>query len=186
MTMTRTHAPDGDSPARRPRASDAASSPQPGLFVFWGFARSWAGVAGPVAAGLLFIFLADLTWQHLSAERVRAFEVAAFELDMRASEFARRLDAALASAPSTPVAETLREVLAADPSLVGGEALLTDTTGLIVAREPGRPTGKLTLATLLSSAAPLTILADKAGAMRVRSSEGEELFATVRNLPASS
>jgi two-component system cell cycle sensor histidine kinase PleC len=184
--MTRTHAPDGDSPERKPQVVDAAPVSRGGSLRFWESARSWAGVAGPVAAGLLFIFLADLTWRHLSAERVRALAVAAFELDMRAGELARRLDAALASAPSTPAAETLREVLAADPSLVGGEALLADPAGLIVAREPGRPTGKLTLATLLSSASPLTILADKAGAMRVRSSEGEELFATVRNLPATS
>src|ERR1700739_4077905 len=110
MTVTRTSAPDGDSPARRPRATDAASSPQPGLFVFWGFAQSWAGVAGPVAAGLLFIFLADLTYQHLSGEGVRPLEGAARETDMRGGEFARRLDAALASEPSTPVAETLRAV----------------------------------------------------------------------------
>ena len=184
--MTRTHAPDGDSRARRPRATDAASGPQPGLFVFWGFARSWAGVAGPVAAGLLFIFLADLTCQHLNADRVRALEAAALEIDMRAGEFARRLDAALASEPSTPVAETLRAVLAANPGLVGGEALLANSTGLIVAREPSRPIQNLTLATLLSSGTPLTILADKAGAMRVKSSEGEELLAAVRNLAATS
>jgi len=184
--MTRTHAPDGGSPARRPRAADAASSPQPGLFVFWDFARSWAGVAGPVAAGLLFIFLADLTWQHLNADRVRALEVAALDIDMRAGEFARRLDAALASEPSTPVAETLRAVWAANPGLVRGEALLADPTGLIVARDPARPIQNLTLATLLSAGAPLTILADKAGAMRVKSSEGEELLAAVRNLAATS
>jgi two-component system cell cycle sensor histidine kinase PleC len=184
--MTRTLAADGDSPQRKLRLFDAAPVSQGGSLRFWESARSWAGVAGPVAAGLLFIFLADLTWQHLSAERLRSLEVAAFELDMRAGELARRLDAALASAPSRPAAEILREVLAADPSLVGGEALLADPSGLIVAREPGRPTGKLTLATLLSSASPLTILADKAGAMRVRSSEGEELFATVRNLATTS
>ena len=184
--MTRTHAPDGDSPERKPRVVDPAPVSQGGSHRFWESARSWAGVAGPVTAGLLFIFLADLTWQHLSAERTRALGVAAFELEMRAGELASRLDAALVSATSTPVAETFREVLAADPSLVGGEALLADPTGLIVARAPGRPTGKLTLAALLSSASPLTILADKAGAMRVRSSEGEELFATVRNLVATS
>ena len=184
--MTRMHAPDRDSPARMPDAVDAAPSSQPGSFLFWSLARSWAGVAGPVAAGLLFIFLADLTWQRLSAERGRDLEVAALELDMRAGEFARRLDAAIASAPATPVAETLRAVLEANPTLVGGEALLADPTGLIVARDPARPIQNLTLATLLGSAAPLTILADKAGAMRVKSSEGEELFAAVRNLASTS
>jgi two-component system cell cycle sensor histidine kinase PleC len=184
--MTRTLAADGDSPQRSQPVVDAAPVSRGGSIRFWESARTWAGVAGPVAAGLLFIFLADLTWQHLSAERVRALAVAAFELDMRAGELARRLDGALASAPSRPAVEILREVLAADPSLVGGEALLADATGLIVAREPGRPTENLTLAGLLSSASPLTILADKAGVMRVRSSEGEELFATVRNLAATS
>ena len=184
--MTRTNAPDGESPTRKPRGAEAPPSPRPGPSLFWRSAGSWTGVAGPVAAGLLFLFLADLTLRHLTAERVRALEIAALEVDMRTGEFARRLDAALAAAPSTPVAETLRAVLATNPGLVGGEALLADSTGLVVAREPTGPTQNLTLASLLTSASPLTILADKAGAMRVKSSEGEELFAAVRNLAATS
>jgi two-component system cell cycle sensor histidine kinase PleC len=183
--MTRTLAADGDSPQRK-WVVDAAPVSQGWSFRFWESARSWVGIAGPVAAGLLFIFLADLSWQHLSAERARALKDAAFGLDMRASELARRLDAAFASAPSRPAADILREVLAADPGLVGGEALLADATGQIIARASGRPTENLTLATLLSSAPPLTILADKAGTMRVRSNEGRELYATVRNLAATS
>ena len=159
--MTRTLAADGDSPQRK-WVVDAAPVSQGGSFRFWESARSWVGIAGPVAAGLFFIFLADLSWQHLSAERARALKDAAFGLDMRASELARRLDAAFASAPSRPAADILREVLAADPGLVGGEALLADATGQIIARASGRPTENLTLATLLSSAPPLTILADKA------------------------
>jgi two-component system cell cycle sensor histidine kinase PleC len=149
-------------------------------------ARSWVFVAGPVAATLLFVFLADLTWRHLSAERVRALDAAASELDMRASELARRLDIALLSAPSAPVAETLRAVMAANPNLAGGEALIADPDGFILAREPARPFERLSLADLLGSAAPLTILADRAGPMRVRSSEGRDLYAAVRNLTATS
>jgi two-component system cell cycle sensor histidine kinase PleC len=157
-----------------------APSPEPGLFLVWDLVRSCAGFGGPLAAAFLFIFLADLTWRHLSAERVRALETAELQLDMRANEFARRLDAAIATAPGAPLAETLRTALNAKS--FGGEALLADSTGLVVAREPPGPVENITLATYLGEGSPLTILADGAGTMRVLSSEGRDVFAAVRNL----
>ena len=104
---------------------------------------------------------------------------------MRAGDLARRLDLTLAQTPPVSLADALREALAADPDLDGGQIWLSDKTGVIVAGEPSRPSGNLTLLDWLGSAAPLTLMPEKAGAMRFQPDGGEEAYAAVRNLTAA-
>ena len=103
---------------------------------------------------------------------------------MRAGDLARRLDLTLAQTPPVSLADALREALAADPDLDGDQIWLSDKTGLIVAGAPSRPSGNLTLSDWLGSAAPLTLMPEKAGAMRFQPDGGEEAYAAVRNLTA--
>ena len=103
---------------------------------------------------------------------------------MRAGDLARRLDLTLAQTPPVSLADALREARAADSDLDGDQIWLSDKTGLIVAGAPSRPSGNLTLSDWLGSAAPLTLMPEKAGAMRFQPDGGEEAYAAVRNLTA--
>jgi two-component system cell cycle sensor histidine kinase PleC len=147
-----------------------------------GAVKAWLPAFPPIVAALFFIAVAALTFQHLRAQREHALSAAAVELDLRATALAHSLDEALAASPARAPVEVLRAVLAANPDLRPSEALLTDAGGLVIASEPERGQANATLASLLGADEPLTILAEKAGAMRVETTDGEDEFATVRNL----
>jgi two-component system, cell cycle sensor histidine kinase PleC len=139
-------------------------------------------LAPPIAAALILIALIALTLAHLQAERARALATAARELDLRASALAHSLDEALSASPALAPIDALRAVLAANPDLRPSQTLLADASGLVIASEPSRRLSNSTLSGLFGAGEPLTILAEKAGALRVLTSEGEDEFAAVRNL----
>ncbi|MGD0641249.1 MAG: ATP-binding protein [Roseiarcus sp.] len=135
---------------------------------------------------LLLIALIALAFQHLRAERERMLETAAVELDLRATALARSLDDALAASPALAPADVLHAVLAANPELRPSEAVVADASGLVIASEPPLGQANATLASLLGVSEPLTILADKAGALPIKTDDGEERYAAVRNLRSTS
>ncbi len=149
-------------------------------------AKLWLPSTAPIVVALFLIALVALTFQHLYWERERALSAAAGELDLRATAFARGLDEALAASPALAPADILRAVLDANPGLRPSEALLTDAGGVVIAGEPERGRAGATLSNLLGAGEPLTILAEKAGPLRVETSDGEDEFAAVRNLRATS
>ena len=151
-----------------------------------GSAKAWLSALPPFVAALFLIALLALTFQHLHAERERALSAAARELDLCATAFARRLDEALAASPGLAPFEVLRAVLAANPDLRPGEALLADASGLVIASEPERRQAGATLSSHFGAGEPLTILADKAGALRIVTVDGTDEFAAVRNLRSTS
>ncbi len=77
-------------------------------------------------------------------------------------------------------------MLTANPDLRPSEAALADASGLVIASEPPQGRADATLTNLLGASEPLTILADKAGALRVETADGEDQFAAVRNLRSTS
>ena len=113
-------------------------------------------------------------------------ETAAVELDLRATALARSLDDALAASPALAPADVLHAVLAANPELRPSEAVVADASGLVIASEPPLGQANATLASLLGVSEPLTILADKAGALPIKTDDGEERYAAVRNLRSTS
>jgi two-component system cell cycle sensor histidine kinase PleC len=135
-----------------------------------------------MVAALFLIALVALAFQHLRGESERALSAAAHELDLRATTLARSLDEALAASPSLPPADVLRAVLAANSDLRPGVAALADSSGLVIASEPPLGLGETTLTNLLGASEPLTILAERAGALRVETADGKDQFAAVRNL----
>ena len=183
--MTRARAAAGES---RPRGPWASREPAAKVAAFAFLARRAAKVAAgygtPIAAILVFACLSAWVSTCLSGERLRTLESASRALDLRAGELAHRLDQTLAQTPPASQAEALREALAADSNLYGGQIWLTDRTGLIVAGEPSKPSGNQMLSDWLGSATPLTLMAEKAGAMRFQPDGGEETYAAVRNLTA--
>ena len=76
--------------------------------------------------------------------------------------------------PRSPPADVLRAVLAANPELRPGVAALADSSGLVIASEPALGLGKTTLTNLLGASEPLTILAERAGALRVETADGKD------------
>jgi two-component system cell cycle sensor histidine kinase PleC len=142
-----------------------------------------AGAAAPLAAVLLFAALAALGATHLSRSRARALDAAVRELDMRAGELARRLDRAIAAAPSARLPDVLRDALARDREW-RGQVLLADPDGRIVAGAPERTGGAETLSEWLGVDSPLVILGEKAGPMRIQADDRPDTFATVRTLSA--
>ena len=182
----------------RASAAIEESRPRPGQFAApasarnerapasTGAAKAWFPALPPIAVALLLIAVIAFTFQHLRAERDRALGVAAVELDLRATALARSLDEALAAAPASAPGEVLHAVLAANPDLRPSEAVLADASGLVIASEPAHGQANGTLASLLGVSAPLTILADKAGALPIKTDDGEERYAAVRNLRSTS
>jgi len=144
--------------------------------------RRWVSLMPPIVAAIVLIALIGLTIDHLRAERERALATAARELDLRATALARNLDEALLVSPTLAPLDAMRRVLEADPNMRPSEALLADASGALIGREPQRPLAAKTLSAEFSGSEALTILAEKAGALRVQTSEGEEAFAVVRNL----
>jgi two-component system cell cycle sensor histidine kinase PleC len=144
---------------------------------------AWTPALPSLFAALLLLALFALTFEHLRAERERALSSAARDLDVFATTLAERLDAALAASPAEAPGDTLKAVLAANPDLRPARSLLVDANGLVIAADPPSPPTSATLAVLLG-AEQLTILADKAGALRVHPADGGDAFAAVRNLRA--
>jgi two-component system cell cycle sensor histidine kinase PleC len=128
----------------------------------------------------------SIAFFHLRAEGERALSGAARDLDLRATALAHSLDEALAAAPAVPPAEVLHMVLGANPDLRPSEALLSDASGLVIASEPPQGQANVTLSSVLGAGEPLTILADKAGALRVQTVDGKDNYAAVRNLRSTS
>jgi len=178
--MTRASAAIGDSRLRRSRSGRAKRAPDAAT---WDRLAAWAPAVPPVFAVLLLVALFGLTFEHLRAERERTLAEAARNLDVFATTLASRLDAALAASPAPAPAEALRAVLAANPDLKPSRSLLADGNGVVIAADPPLASAAA-LESLLGADAPLTILADKAGALRVHGANGDE-FAAVRNLRAA-
>ncbi len=184
--MTRSRAATVDSRLGGRSASDLIQRSRAAFANTRTLIRTRVGFAAPVSAILIFVFLTALTLQHLGHARARALDTAVREVDLRAGELARRLDVAVAGAPSTPLGELLGAILDAEPGWQGAEAWVADASGRIVASNSGKADEAATLAARLGAAAPLTVLADKAGAMRLSDAQGEDAYAAVRNLGSTS
>jgi two-component system cell cycle sensor histidine kinase PleC len=135
---------------------------------------------GEIVAATALVVLLTLILLHLDRERVGELEHAGRELDLSAAELARELDEALGEKPPKSPAEALHEAISDFPELVRERVALADSNGAIVASEPRAPSAGAMLAELLGAAAPLAILAEKAGPLVVDAPE--EALAAVRNL----
>ncbi len=184
--MTRASAAIGESRPWRSRADDAASERDQRAPRLTGGARAWLPALPPLLAALFLIIMISIAFFHLRAEGERALSGAARDLDLRATALAHSLDEALAAAPAVPPAEVLHMVLGANPDLRPSEALLSDASGLVIASEPPQGQANVTLSSVLGAGEPLTILADKAGALRVQTVDGKDNYAAVRNLRSTS
>jgi two-component system cell cycle sensor histidine kinase PleC len=179
--MTRASAAVDDLRPRRSRAKGTKRA--------WGAATlgrlaAWSPALPPVFAALLLFALFGLTFEHLHSERERALAGGARDLDVFATALAARLDEALAASPAPAPAEALRAVLAANPDLKPSRSLLANGAGMVIASDPPLAAGA-PLESVLGAGEPLTILADKAGALRVQGANGDDEFAAVRNLRAA-
>jgi two-component system cell cycle sensor histidine kinase PleC len=144
--------------------------------------EAWARYAVPILALAFLALLAAAAVGHIRSERLRAIDAAAREIDLRASVLASRLDDAIATAPERTPNEWLISVLSASPELAGGEVLVADATGQIVASQPTMIGGSATLNARLGASQPLTTFAEKAGVLRIEAADGADEFATVRTL----
>jgi two-component system cell cycle sensor histidine kinase PleC len=144
--------------------------------------ESWLRYLIPSIALLFLVLLALAAVGHIRAERHRAIEAAAREVDLRASVLAMSLNQTFAADPSQAPADLLRKVLEASPELQAGDVTLADADGLILANEPPSHNAPLTLNARLGASQPLTTFAEKAGVLRIDAANGEDELATVRTL----
>jgi two-component system cell cycle sensor histidine kinase PleC len=140
--------------------------------------------AGAIAAAVLFLVIAGVAGTQISRERASALDDASREIDLAVSEIAQRVDAALADDPAAKFEEALQRALVDDPDLARGLAVIADERGAVAASRPKLAGGDATLAVLMGTAAPLAILAEKAGVMNVET-RGAAALAAVRNLKAA-
>ncbi len=185
--MTRAGAANGESRPSSDGAEGFALIPSAARVVARNIKR-WLPFIPSIAASLLLIALFALTVEHLYAERQRALSAAARELDLTATALAHNFDQALMASPTSAPLDVLRQVLAASPDLQPGRMLLADANGYVVAGLPERGDvgGGVTLSAVFGAGEPLTILAEKAGTLRVLTRDGEDAFAAVRNLSTTS
>jgi two-component system cell cycle sensor histidine kinase PleC len=182
-TMARANAANGDMRALGGRSLATAIGSLINARFFPSFAatRPWLVYAAPFLAGLIFAVAAAALIAQIRLEREQAFGDAEREVELRASLLAFRLNEALAASPYVGPAQLLRGALDADPALREGAAMIADADGDLVASEPPAAVGA-TLNAVLGPSQPLTILAEKAGVMRIVAADGADTFATVRNL----
>jgi len=122
---------------------------------------------------------------QLGNGRTEAIMTARVDLDLISSLAAMDLPIELDRSKAKTPAELAAALAAALPASVGDHqrsAMLADTRGRIVASTAALETGR-TLESVLGGNQPLTVMADRAGVMRISLANGEDAIATVRNLP---
>ncbi|MDR3462244.1 MAG: ATP-binding protein [Beijerinckiaceae bacterium] len=132
----------------------------------------------------LAVFILVLTAASLifaSGDQDRAIADATTKLDLIASVISGDLNLRAAQSPNRPVLGALAESVPLRALNQGQHVLLSDAMGQIIASYPdGASTGSMSDHIGVSS--PLSILAEKAGVLRVQLPGGAEALATVRTL----
>jgi two-component system, cell cycle sensor histidine kinase PleC len=155
--------------------TDSASARSPAF-------ERWIRYLIPVVALLFLVLLAVAAVSHIRAERHRALDAAAREVELRASVLAMSLDQARAAEPNLAPADLLQKVVGSNPEFDASEVTLADGEGQILAIDPPVTDTISTLNARLGAAQALTTFAEKAGVMRIEAANGEDEFATVRSL----
>jgi two-component system cell cycle sensor histidine kinase PleC len=137
-------------------------------------------VACGLAAGIF-------SWSQIKAARAHQVMIAAGDLEVAAALASAEMARLLGSRPARS-GDALR--LAAElpsASLANGRTLvLSDEFGRVVATHPAISRPAILLSDLFGDAQPLTVLAERAGVMKVRLPTGVQVVATVRSLPGGS
>ncbi len=122
---------------------------------------------------------------QLGNGRTEAIMAARVDLDLISSLSAMDLPIELDRSKAKTAAEFSAALAAALPASTADHqryALLADERGRIIASTVPGETGR-TLDSVLGGNQPLTMMADRAGVMRISLANGEDAIATVRNLP---
>jgi hypothetical protein len=114
-----------------------------------------------------------LTLQHLRLERDLALTAGAWEVDMRATLLAQRLDAALSADPQASEGEVFRRVLEAHPDERLAQSILIDRSGRVVEFEQTQDGSDLRLAHLARRARPSASGDIQGGATRIETERGD-------------
>ncbi len=114
--------------------------------------------------------------------RDRAIADAVGDVELISALVAQDLNGAIAADPKLNVSEALQHSLPGRAMLAGGQVLVSDLAGNIVAAEPRELATGQPLANLLGPAQPLTVFAEKAGVLRINTADGEDVLAAVRTL----
>ena len=145
---------------------------------------SWAFPAALIA---FVTILCAITVTFTYDEQDRVVAAATNDIELSAAVIAADIDVQLQTAPANTPAQVLAHALPLRALGRGQRVLLSDQSGAIIASYPYRPAtkgGMGTIADHLGAAQPLTILADKAGVMRLTLPDGSDTLATVRALRA--
>jgi two-component system cell cycle sensor histidine kinase PleC len=141
---------------------------------------AWFGVVFAIVG------VVALTLQHLWLERNLALQAAVHEVDMRATLLAARLSAALTAAPQASETEIFRRVLEAHPDERLAQSILIDRNGRVVEFDQTQSASGTPLASLIGGLWPSAPGADQDGVVRIQTERGDEQFAAVRVLSATS
>ncbi len=139
--------------------------------------------AVPVVLGLLMLAFGTASLVACFKEQDREVAVASTDLDALASIIADDLALRLRDAPTRSPAELLRAIANNQTLCRGQRVMLADAAGRVVASSRSADRGT-TLAMQFGAAQPLTILADKAGVLRLTLPDGQDALATVRTIGA--
>ncbi len=145
---------------------------------------SWAFPAALIA---FITILCAITVTFTYDEQDRVVLAATNDIELSAAVIAADIDIQLQTAPANTPAQVLAHALPLRALGRGQRVLLSDESGAIIASYPYRSTtsgGRGTIADHLGATQPLTILADKAGVMRLILPDGSDTLATVRSLRA--
>ncbi len=135
----------------------------------------------PAALAVFIAILIAISTAFTSAEQDRIVSAATVDIELAATAIADDVDSLTrVSAEKNPV-ETLAAAVPARALQHGQRVYLSDATGAIVASYPD--TGERgSLGDRLGAGEALTVLAEKAGVMRLTQPDGREVLATFRSL----
>jgi two-component system, cell cycle sensor histidine kinase PleC len=143
----------------------------------------WLRIAVP---GLLATFLLTLTistWIQVVDSREAALADAIGDLDILATLAATSFTRPVEGGSGERRLASFARSLPPQATSSGRVMFMASDSGLIVAAHPAPNELPASLSDLIGPSQPLTVLADRAGVLRTRLSDGEDAIATLRNVP---
>jgi two-component system cell cycle sensor histidine kinase PleC len=145
--------------------------------------ETWARRAVPATLAIFIVVLVTISMSFSLGEQDQVIAAAATEMELIAALVADDINVRIAQLPNQSPAQTLARAVPLHALNRGQRVLMSDPSGRIVASYPdGATSGGMI--DHIGTSEPLTILAEKAGVMRITLPTGEAALAIVHSLGA--
>ena len=145
--------------------------------------ETWARRAVPATLAIFIVVLVTISMSFSLGEQDQVIAAAATEMELIAALVADDINVRIAQSPNQSPAQALARAVPSHALNRGQRVLMSDPSGQIIASYPdGATSGGMI--DHIGTSEPLTILAEKAGVMRITLPTGEAALAIVHSLGA--